>query len=361
MQSKPVFTVQWHITDQCNLHCTHCYRDVKTKELPLLQLKKIADTVLEGIHILDVIPLIALSGGEPFLRKDLFQLIEYLHQKGVNHVLIETNGTVINPQTAALLTQHSPPVTTIQVSLDGSTPSINDSIRGKGAFKKAVSGLKCILDNTDLHTTISYTFHTQNVHDIPSIINLGEQLGVDTLYLTRLVPIGKGKHMDADILTPEQTQNVLEYLHEKNKEFNLSRKNGVKKPLITENRCLFHLVDPEEAVKRYKKKGERLGNACAVASSTFTILSDGTAVPCRRLPIPLGSLLDTSFLDIWFKNDLLWNFRRRQKTLKGKCKKCQFLKYRGLCDGGASCIAYGYYGDYNQPDPQCWYNPEGMM
>lgn len=353
MQSRPGFTIQWHITDQCNLNCTHCYRDELKKDLPLDQLKIIADTLLEGITTLDMAPCFALSGGEPFLSADLFSLIEYLYDKGVSHVLIETNGTLIDSSLVNSLCEHSPPITTIQVSLDGSTPAVNDPIRGKGAFKKAVSGLTQIINNTSLNTTISYTFHTQNVDDIPSIVELGETLGVDTLYLTRLVPIGRGKQLNG-ILTPEETRDVLNYLHQKNEEFKLNK----KKPRITENRCLFHLTDPEEAINRYINKKNRLGNACAVGVSTFTILPDGTAFPCRRLPIPLGNILNDSFLDIWFKNDILWDFRRRQKLLKGKCKNCKFLEYQGLCDGGAACIAYGYYNDYNMPDPQCWYNPE---
>lgn len=351
------FTIQWHITDRCNLQCTHCYRDEKIPDLPLEQLKEIADTLLEGMTTLNVYPCFALSGGEPFLREDLFDLIEYLHQKGVTSVLMETNGTLLTPEVAQLLVKHSPPVTTIQVSLDGSTPAVHDPIRGEGSFKKAVAGLNRILTDTNLSTTISYTFHSQNYTDIPFIVNLGEQLGVDSLYLTRLVPIGRGKDMDA-LLTPEQTRKILTYLHEKNEEFSQARENGEKKPVIAENRSLFHLTDPEEAVRRYTT-GERLGNACAVAASTFTILADGTGVPCRRLPIPLGNLLQESFLDIWFKNDILWDFRRRQKLLQGKCKTCHFMKYRGLCDGGAACIAYGCCNDYNQPDPQCWYEPEG--
>jgi radical SAM protein with 4Fe4S-binding SPASM domain len=356
MEPQRGFTVQWHITDRCNLQCTHCYRDEKVKDLSLAHLKKIADNILRGIKTLQVFPCFALSGGEPFLREDLFELIEYLHQKGVTSILMETNGTLLTSEVTQSLIHHSPPVATIQVSLDGSTPSVHDSIRGKGSFEKALSGLKRIIKDTNLYTTISYTFHQQNMDDIPSIVQLGESLSIDTLYLTRLVPIGHGKEID--LLTPEQTRNVLSYLHEKNEEF---KKSKEKKPVIAENRCLFHLTNPEEAVTRYKSGKGRLGNACAVGSSTFTILPDGTALPCRRLPIPLGNLQKESFLDIWFKNDLLWDFRRRQKTLKGKCRQCPFLEYTGLCDGGAACVSYGYYHDYTQPDPQCWYEPEGIQ
>ncbi|MBU7025026.1 MAG: radical SAM protein, partial [Theionarchaea archaeon] len=229
MQTTRGFTLQWHITDRCNLHCTHCYRDEKMQDLPFEQLTKIADTLIEGLNILEVTPCFALSGGEPFLREDLFDLIHYLYSKGVTQVLLETNGTLITPQIIERLNELTPPITTIQVSLDGSIPSVNDTIRGEGAFQKAVSGLTSIIANTFLKTTISYTFHAQNKGDVPSIIALGDKLGVDTLYLTRLVPIGRGKALDA-VLTPEETREVLTYLHQKNQE--LSRKGT---PHIAEN------------------------------------------------------------------------------------------------------------------------------
>ena len=351
MEQPRGFMVQWHITDMCNLQCTHCYRYEKTEDLPLDKMKVVADNVINGLQTLHVLPFFALSGGEPFLRGDLFTLIKYLYEKGVTSIGFETNGTCITPHIQEL-NIHTPPITGIQVSLDGGT-DINDAIRGKGAFEKAVQGLERIITDTTLRTTISYTFHSQNVDDIPFIIELGDQMGVDLLYFTRLVPIGHGK--ENTILTPQQTKKILTYLHEKNMEFEKSRKKGMKKPFIAENRSLFHLVDEGEAIRRYTTRENRLGNGCAIGTSTFTILSDGCALPCRRLPLPLGNLLTTSFLDIWFKNDVLWDFRRRNNLLKGKCRKCTFLNYRGLCDGGAACVTYGCYNDYTYPDPQCWY------
>lgn len=355
MESNRGFIVQWHITDKCNLQCTHCYRNEKIEDLPLSDLKVIADTVVEGLYTMNVSPLIALSGGEPFLREDIFDLVAYLYEKGIKTIVVETNGTVITPHVIQLLNEYSPPITAIQVSLDGG-PTINDQIRGKGAFKRAVRGLKRVIAATDLGTVLSYTFHTQNYGDIPYVVELGEHIGVDTLLVTRLAPIGRGKEID--IVPPAQTRDILVYLYEKNKEFEKSIKNGVKKPFIVETRSLFHLVDENEAIKRFTTGGRRLGNACAVGISTFTILADGTGVACRRLPIPVGTLLEQSFQDIWYKSDLLWEFRKRDKVLKGKCKTCKFLQYRGLCDGGAACVTYGCYNDYNQPDPQCWYTPE---
>lgn len=349
------FIVQWHITDRCNLQCIHCYRNEKVEDLPLSRLKLIADTVVEGLKTMHMSPFFALSGGEPFLRDDVFDLVEYLAEKGVENIMFETNGTLLTPEIIQKVIQHSPPIGAIQVSLDGG-PVVNDSIRGEGVFEKVVEGLKRVISDTHLVSAVSYTFHSQNYMDIPRVIELGEKIGVNIFHFTRLVPLGRGKEMD--VLTPEQTREVLMYLYEKNKEFKKSIKDGTQKPLIVERRSLFHLVDEDEAIKGFTTGGERLGNACAIGMSTFTILADGTGVLCRRLPLPVGNLLEERFLDIWFKNDLLWEFRKRDKLLKGKCRNCKFLKYQGLCDGGAACVTYGYCGDYNNPDPQCWYEPE---
>jgi MoaA/NifB/PqqE/SkfB family radical SAM enzyme len=127
MEQPRGFMVQWYITDICNLQCTHCYRHEYYEDLPLEKIKLIADNVIHGLETLNVAPYFALSGGEPFLRRDLFTIIEYLYEKGVTSIGFETNGTCITPHIQDLNT-HSPPITGIQVSLDGG-PDINKMLK----------------------------------------------------------------------------------------------------------------------------------------------------------------------------------------------------------------------------------------
>ena len=358
---KP-FAFQWHITDACNLRCTHCYRDERRQhEMPFEEAKlRVADQILHAAPRMGVRPFLALSGGEPLLYPRLFSLLDYLRDKaGAGFVLLETNGTLLEPETVARLAGYYPLLSDIQVSLDGGSAQIHDAIRGLGSFALSLEGLRRVIETTPLRTTISFTFHRGNVADIPRLLDLGEKLGVTGLYLSRLVPIGRGKSIADLVMTPQEVRKVLALLHETNKRWATEQAQGLSRPTIAEDKTLFHLVDPQEAIIRYQGENGRLGNACAIGVATLTILADGIVVPCRRLPIPIGNLRQQSLLEIWYGSDLLWQFRRRARHLQGKCQECEFLhKYPGLCSGGSACVAYGTCGDYHQPDPHCWHVPQ---
>jgi len=108
----------------------------------------------------------------------------------------------------------------------------------------------------------------------------------------------------------------------------------------------------------YPFKGN--GGACAVGRHIITIMSDGTTLACRRLPIPLGNILKEDFRDIW-NHPILWKIRLRHRYTKGKCEKCEFMKDENLrfsCGGGgALCVTSGHYGDAFRPDVGCSYKP----
>jgi radical SAM protein with 4Fe4S-binding SPASM domain len=361
-ERKPkLFTFQWHVTDKCNLRCAHCYRDEqRQQELPFEEAKRrVVDQILSAAPRMHARPFLALSGGEPLLYAHLFPLLDYLRdQDGLSCVLIETNGTLLGPEMVARLADYYPLLSHIQVSLDGASAEVHDAIRGPGTFERSLAGLRRVINMTPMHTTISFTFHRGNAADVPRLLELGKELGVSGIYLARLVPIGQGAGMANLVMTPQEARQVFTLLHETNQCWVAECAQGGVRPWIVEDRTLFHLADPQQAVRLYRSENGRLGNACAVGAATLTILADGTVLPCRRLPIPIGSLREQSLLKIWYGSDLLWQFRRRTRYLQGKCQQCEFLlKYPGLCSGGAACIAYGDCGDYNQPDPHCWYDP----
>lgn len=361
-RQKATFALQLHITDKCNLRCKHCYRSGQPiKEMSLYEARKAIDDFADASEKLGNC-VIGLTGGEPLLSENIFRILDYLKEKrSEGHpisAILMTNGTLITSKIAQKLNSYFPFLYSVQISLDGATPEVHDAIRGKGSFKRAVRGLETLIDETQLGTIISFTFHKQNLQDIPRIVELVEKLGVTGLHVTRLVPVGRARELESSRLSAQEVRRVLTYLHEREIEFEAERQNGNRKPIIVQNRCLFHLTDPQDAIQRFQQGKRRLGNACAIGLAAATILADGTVLLCRRLPIPIGNVLEERFLDIWYKSDLLWEFRRRAKNVKGKCRQCEFSnKYKSLCNGGAACMSYAYYGDYNMPDPHCWYEP----
>lgn len=366
-EKQHAFTFQWHITDLCNLKCKHCYaEDHPIRDLPTKEALQTVDNIAYAIERLKVYGSVGITGGEPLVRKDLFEILSRFKEKHLEgypfSINIMTNGTLFTEELLTKLLDYSPPVRSVQVSIDGATKNTNDAIRGKGNFERALNGIRRVKFKTKLGVTASFTVHKVNVHEVPRLVELCSELHVDAVQIRRLVPIGRGTQFSKRLLTPQQTRDLITFLYGKEREFNEWTKKGKKAPILVENRCLFHLADPKEAIIRYSctEKGKRrLGNRCAIGFSTVTILPDGTVLPCRVLPIPIGNILKQDFIkDIWFGSKLLWKFRVREKRIKGKCQRCTFAKrYKDLCCGGAACVSWGYYGDYEMPDPQCWYEP----
>lgn len=362
------FTLQWHITDRCNLRCLHCYReDEAAADLGVLEASRLLRQLFDAMDDMHVAAHVAFTGGEPLTRPEL--LFALLEEAAARHrerptfsVGLMTNATLIDDEAAQRLAAYCPMLSSVQVSLDGSTAAQNDSIRGRGAFARTVAGIAALRRACPAALTISFTVQRQNLDDLGGIVDLGAEMGVDSLHIARFAPLGRGKDLRADAenpLTREDVRRAIEFLYQRNEEARAAIARGDKRPLVAEERTLFHLADPAEAIRRYSAgSGRRLGNACAIGVATATVQSDGTLLPCRRLPIPLGNLTVTPFLTLWGKSEVLWDFRLRQRRLAGKCRACEFFtRYPGLCSGGAACVAYAALGDYNLPDPHCWYEP----
>lgn len=362
------FTFQWHITDLCNLKCKHCYsEDRPVLDLPTKEALRIVDNIACAMESLRVYGSVGITGGEPLMRKDLFEILNRFKEKQLEgyplSVSIMSNGTLFTDEFLKKLLAYSPPVRSVQVSIDGATKETNDAIRGQGNFERALNGIMRVKSETKLSVTASFTVHRMNVQEVPELIDLCIKLDIDAIQIRRLVPIGRGTQFSQTLLSPEQTRDLVNFLYRKERDLDERTKMGKKSPILVENRGLFHLADPKEAISRYnypKTVKRRLGNRCAIGFSTTTILPDGTVLPCRVLPVPIGNILKQDFIkDIWFGSELLWNFRTREKRIKGKCQRCTFAKeYSDLCCGGSACVSWGYYSDYEMPDPQCWYTPD---
>lgn len=365
------FPLQFHLTNCCNLRCVHCYQEeYGGKELTTDEAMFIFDRYFQFIRNQHVAGSIALTGGEPFCRKHIYELLEYLYehyfQRGYPFdVPILTNGTLITESILDSLDRWRYMLGPIQVSLDGATAAVHDRIRGHGSFQAAVESVRKMRIrgfSVALHMVISRL----NMHEAVPLLQLGHELRVGRVTISRLVPIGhSGGGLAAMMLTPEELRDTW---HKLNQEAEYLIDEGVmgrSRTALARQRCdLWHLVDPEYAVESWRRPDTPvfllMGQRCPIGISSLTIMPDGTVYPCRRLPIPLGNILQQSFAEIWFGSELLWQFRDRARFMKGKCLRCRFLtddRYSFLCSGGSPCISYGLYGEVHRPDPQCWYNP----
>ncbi|NLF87641.1 radical SAM protein [Candidatus Bathyarchaeota archaeon] len=340
--------ISWNTTLKCNLRCSHCYINAQDKPL------KTELTTVQGKQVIDQIAelgrcVLVLSGGEPLLRSDIFELAEYALQKNLIPTL-GTNGTLIDKSVAERI--RGVGIQKVAISLDSSTPPVHDSFRGvEGAWDKAVAGIKACIDS-DVEVQLNVTMTKQNYTDLDKIIEMAKGLGVKSMHLFFLVPTGRGRNL-LD-LSPETYEQLL-------------------RDALSRNTIDFE-VKPTCApqfMRVAKQMGadvSRWSRGCIAGVSYCRILPDGQVTPCPYLPVSVGNMMATPLSHIWANSEVL-NTLRDSSKLKGKCGKCD---YNSVC-GGCRARAYGLTsycsgasvqstkaaveGDFLAADPWCTYSP----
>ncbi|MEM2272507.1 MAG: radical SAM protein, partial [Archaeoglobaceae archaeon] len=204
------FQVVWDITYACNLRCKHCYA---TAGKPLDD-ELTTEEALETIDNLDRlgVTIIAFAGGEPLVRKDIFELTRYAHEKGI-YVALATNGTMISDEMARKMKENG--VSYLQISLDG-LRGTHDSFRGiRGAFDRTVEGIKNAVKH-GFFVNVSMTVTKLNYEEVPAVVELCEKLGVNWFMHYNFIPTGRGREIAELDISPEQRERLLRMLYEKN-------------------------------------------------------------------------------------------------------------------------------------------------
>ncbi|HMK66280.1 MAG TPA: radical SAM protein, partial [Thermodesulfobacteriota bacterium] len=183
------FFIQWHLTERCNLRCRHCYQEGRSfQELSLSEILGTIEEVAEMItawsdsYGLSFSPSFTVTGGEPFLRADLFDILEAMKQKGFELFLL-SNGVLIDRDKADRLSQLG--VKGVQVSLEG-PKEIHETIRGAGSFSASLEGIGHLVA-TGIPVTVNMTLSKLNGESVFPMIKLAKNLGVQRLGFSRLV------------------------------------------------------------------------------------------------------------------------------------------------------------------------------
>jgi AdoMet-dependent heme synthase len=337
------FFVQWHLTERCNLACTHCYQEGKqTAEMALPEIrstiKKVSDTIRQWSDLYEI-PFstsFSITGGEPFLRKDLPKILQEVYRRNFG-ISILTNGTLIEKENAQMLADI--PVKGVQVSLEG-PEMIHEGVRGKHSFSSAVRGIGYLRD-AGIRVTINVTLSDINAYYFRDMVALASDLGVSRLGFSRLVPSGRGLTLLTRMLAKERLKEVYETI------FSM-RPPGLE--IVTGDPVASQLNEEmlENADSFFPEGG------CAAGVSGLTLLSDGTITPCRRMGVPIGNILRDSLRELWVTSDVL-NALRDKKAYKGKCGTCR----RWSICRGCRAVAYAYSlsrgrNDFLEEDPQCF-------
>ena len=327
------FYVQWHILDRCNLRCLHCYQDrfSRQRELAWPELRGVADNLLQGMAGWGTTLDAALTGGEPFLKKELRELLNYLDCSGhVGSLSLITNGTIL-PGWARQLAGLAK-LQEIRVSLDGFSPGTHNAIRGKGVLARVVKNIARWQD-FGIPVTVMFTLMKRNLPEVPGILEFGKRLGIKAVIMERFFPLGQGEALGAEVLSGAEFLGVWEKLLEQ----------------------MELTVDPVELLPyraiRVLFQGagaEVFGSGCVVARDGMALLPDGTVLPCRRFNLPLGNLLEGSLDSIWRQSPVLAALREKHR-LKGKCGTCPIADCFGC-----RAMCYSLHKDFLAEDPHCW-------
>ena len=333
--SKKEFYFQWHFLNTCNLRCKHCYQEnYKFTDMDLGNLLKIANEIITALKKWDMFGRISLTGGEPFTSKHLYDLLDFFEiNNRIVSIDILTNGTLITDDDIEKLKSYKK-LHQIQISLDGGTPEIHDSVRGTGAFEKAISGIRK-LKSADMEVALMYTLQKLNIDDYNNYIDVAIKENVDAITVERVTPCGQSAM--EDIIPAEKIKEIYNNITIRANEMS-------SKPVIRRGRPLWI-----NTLCNNTRNDCNIGGFCPVGFTALAILHDGTVLPCRRMEIPIGNILTDGLFKIWYSSDVLWRIRDKN-NLKGKCKNCENIAF---C-GGCRAIAYVATGDYMEEDPQCW-------
>lgn len=335
------FILQWHITEKCNWHCKHCYQNEEDviNEEPVSKLQGIIGQYVSLIKrwgINQEKARIHLAGGEPLLRKDFFELVEILHHhEKVFKWGVLSNGSLIDNNIAKKLKKFG--AYFCQISIEG-CEGTNDSIRGKGSFKKASHAVKCLV-RQNIPVRVSLTFTERNIKDVPKLVNLFKDMGVSYFSTRRLVPQGRGKQFTKDMLNRKKLFQYYKWVEKTNKKLHVE-----KKKLRLNIGCDSGIFNNEKS-----KNSQISKNFCGILNGRIlVVMPNGDVMPCRRLPIIIGNVFDKSLDKIW-KSNLL----RKMRNMDSAHKVCKHCKNFENCFGGAKCVTYACTGKFFIPDVAC--------
>jgi len=384
------YSVSWNLTQRCNLECAHCYMSASSRadtrgELSTDECRR----VIDEIALVNPNVFLILTGGEPFLRKDLFEIAAHAVERRFT-VVLGTNGVLLRENEARQMRRHG--VLGASISLDSTDAVRHDRFRRlPGAWDGAVRATKTLADE-GLDFSLHMSVTDWNVDEIPAMIDLAKELGAKVLNFFFLVRTGRGR--DLTDIDAAQYERILTYLARVQGvggsapsfvERMLGAVTGRRDPgagsgsratpvaepvggvafedpwstpvgradgLLIRAKCAPHFrriiyeLNPSSPLLRNYAHG-----SCPAGKYYCRITPLGEVTPCPYMPVAAGNLRDHSF-------DSLWRGARvfddlREPRLGGRCGACEFAK---IC-GGCRCRAYATYGDYLAEDPACGYQP----
>jgi radical SAM protein with 4Fe4S-binding SPASM domain len=329
-----------YTTLACNLRCKHCLVSAGAKlkdELSTAEVKKLVDDAVDlGVNRFYI------TGGEPFIKDDIFEVIEYITRKKDRELILLTNATLFDEKKIEKLDSLKGPKLILQVSLEGPNAEIHDKLRGEGSFDRTVDGIKRLV-GIGIVPIISTAISQYNEDAIKETSEFLSKLGIKDHHILWMHTKGRGASNVDELFVP--AEKVTEIMKEQRKVFEEQQV----------------VVDNEESLKaRIRYKRGRKNDLCNNCYEKICVNSDGHVYPCGSLngdpAFDAGSIRERSLKDIWLDSAVMRCGRENTVAEKEGCRDCYLMFF---CGGG--CTSHSYYaskvdegkGTIKAQDPYC--------
>lgn len=351
MEFKPKW-IAWEITRRCNLRCIHC------RSASEMEVKGHPDfSTEEAFRIIDDIssyakPVMVLSGGEPLIRPDVFDIARYGTEKDLR-MCLATNGTLVDDEICERIKKSG--IKIVSLSLDGSNEDVHDDFRNqKGAFSGTINAAR-LFKKHGIEFIINSSFTKRNQEEIPKVYRLAKELGATAWYMFMIVPTGRGEEIMSELISKEDYEEILEWHYQMEKD----ESDMLVRPTCAPHYYRVVLQRSRDEKVRFQRRTLKFSTGgakgCIAGQLICLIDVDGNVLPCSYFPKSAGNIRERSFKDIWENSDLFKELRDF-KRYKGRCGSCEYIN---VC-GGCRARAYSVYGDYLEEEPFCSYVPVKM-
>ncbi len=344
--------VIWNLIRRCNLNCKHCYSLSADSDFPGELNTQQVFTVMDDLKAFKV-PVLILSGGEPLLRPDIFEISARAKAMGF-YVALSTNGTLIDEGTADRIAEIG--YDYLGISLDG-IGAVHDRFRRQeGAFDASMRGLGLCRER-GIKVGVRYTMTEGNVESLNGILDLVDGEGIDKFYLSHLVYAGRGNRYRADDAAHRTTRRAMDLMFARCWEY-VAR--GEAREFVTGNNdadgVWFLKWVEKNHPQRYEHIREKLeawgGNASGVNVANIDNL--GTVHPDTMWwHHDLGNVRERPFSEIWqdTSDPIMAGLKASPRRIKGRCGAC---RYFAICGGNTRVRAQRLTGDPWEEDPACY-------
>ena len=342
--------VAWEVTRRCNLSCVHCRAAAERGPYPGELTSEEAILLIDDIASFSK-PVVILTGGEPLLREDIFDLARYGTDRGLRMVMAP-NGTLIDAERALQIKESG--IQRVSISLDGATQETHDRFRRvEGAFAMALRGIEH-LKNSGMEFQINTTVTRGNREELPAILDLAVRLGAVAQHMFLLVPTGRAKELEGQAIQAAEYEKVLNWFYDQREKFPLHLKATCAPQYY---RILRQRTKEEGRKFNPQTHGlDAMTRGCLGGIGFCFISHRGEVQPCGYLEALSGNIREQSLREIWEESPIFQKLRNFS-SYRGRCGPCEYIR---VC-GGCRARAFEKTGDLLAEEPLCLYSSKPSL